>query len=140
MQSIYLFIYLLMLYLTTPVALNLQCPTYHMTLMRAASTYSLAKVIHDGLKHQNWTCRSQDGQRLSREEAIAIPQTKPETRDSIAAMLLPVAWPKRPPNVMMGDRQAKYKNIHEAMHCRASASFMSDQYLYSEQNAVHKQL
>ena len=69
-----------------------------------------------------------------------IPQTKPETRDSIAAMLLPVAWPKRPPNVMMGDRQAKYKNIHEAMHCRASASLMSDQYLYSEQNAVHKQL
>ena len=69
-----------------------------------------------------------------------IPHTKPDTRDSRAAMLLPVAWPNRPPNVMMGERQAKYKKIHEAMHCRASASLKSDQYLYSEQNAVCKQL
>jgi len=49
-------------------------------------------------------------------------------------MLLPVAWPKRPPNVIMGDRQAKYKKIQEAMHCRASASLKSDQYL----NNKHK--
>jgi hypothetical protein len=47
-------------------------------------------------------------------------------------MLFPVAWPKRPPNVIIGDRQAKYRKIQEAMHCRASASLKSGQYLNNE--------
>ena len=56
-----------------------------------------------------------------------IPHTKPETRDSIAAMFFPVASLKRPPKVMIGDRQAKYKKIKLAMHCSARASLKSDQ-------------
>lgn len=58
-----------------------------------------------------------------------MPQTKPETKDSIAAMLFPVAVPSNPPKVMIGDKQAKYKNIQEATHCIANASLKSDQYL-----------
>lgn len=45
-----------------------------------------------------------------------IPQTNPETKDSMAAIFFPVASLKRPPNVIIGDRQAKYKNINDAMH------------------------
>jgi hypothetical protein len=51
-------------------------------------------------------------------------------------MLLPVAWPNRPPNVIIGDRQAKYRKIQEAMHCRASASLKSDQYLNNEHENI----
>lgn len=57
-----------------------------------------------------------------------IPQIKPETKDSIAAILFPVAEPRRPPNVMIGDKQAKYKNIHDAIHCVLSASLKSEKY------------
>lgn len=57
-----------------------------------------------------------------------IPQTKPDTKDSMAAILLPVALPNSPPNVMIGDKQAKYKNIHDAIHCELRASLKSDQY------------
>lgn len=38
-----------------------------------------------------------------------IPHTNPETRDSIAAMLLFVAFPSKPPKVIMGVKQAKLK-------------------------------
>lgn len=69
-----------------------------------------------------------------------IPHTKPDTKDSIAAMLFPVAWPKRPPNVIMGDRQAKYKKIQEATHCMARASLKSDQYLNNDYKTACKQL
>ena len=50
----------------------------------------------------------------------------------MAAMLLPVASPSSPPNVMMGVRQAKYKNIHEATHWTDKASVKSDKYLVLE--------
>jgi hypothetical protein len=53
---------------------------------------------------------------------------------------LPVAWPKRPPNVIMGERQAKYKKIQEAIHCRASASLKSDQYLNNDYKTTCKWL
>lgn len=36
-----------------------------------------------------------------------MPHTNPETRDSIAAIFLPVASLSRPPNVIMGDKHAK---------------------------------
>jgi hypothetical protein len=40
-----------------------------------------------------------------------IPQTNPDTNDSIAAIFLPVAFDSNPPNVIIGDKQAKYKKI-----------------------------
>src|SRR3954463_15513455 len=43
-------------------------------------------------------------------------------------MLLCVGFPSKPPNVMMGVRQAKYKNIQLAKHWLAMASVKSDQY------------
>lgn len=45
-----------------------------------------------------------------------IPQTKPETNDSMAAIFFPVASPNKPPNVIIGERQAKYRKIKEATH------------------------
>jgi len=45
-----------------------------------------------------------------------MPQTKPETSDSIAAMFFPVASLRRPPKVMIGDKQAKYKKMKDATH------------------------
>jgi len=45
-----------------------------------------------------------------------MPQTNPETSDSIAAIFFPVASLRRPPKVIMGDKQAKYKKIKEATH------------------------
>jgi len=45
-----------------------------------------------------------------------MPQTKPETSDSMAAIFLPVASLRRPPNVMMGDKQAKYRKKKDATH------------------------
>lgn len=45
-----------------------------------------------------------------------IPHTKPETSDSIAAIFFPVASLRRPPKVIMGDKQAKYKKMNEATH------------------------
>jgi hypothetical protein len=62
-------------------------------------------------------------------KAYVTPTTAPETKDSIAAMLLPVASPSNPPNVMIGVRQAKYRKIQEAMHWSDSASVKSDTYL-----------
>ena len=54
------------------------------------------------------------------------PTIKPDTKDSIAAILLLVASPSNPPNVMIGVRQAKYMKIIEAIHCTAIASLKSD--------------
>jgi len=41
------------------------------------------------------------------------PTMNPDTRDSIAAILLSVASPSNPPNVIIGVRQAKYMKIIE---------------------------
>lgn len=50
----------------------------------------------------------------------AIPQTtphrKPEQRDSMVPKRFSVASPSRPPNVMMGVKQAKYMNVKAARH------------------------
>lgn len=55
-----------------------------------------------------------------------MPQTKPETSDSIAAMFFPVASLSNPPKVIMGDKQAKYKKMKDATHWSARASLKSD--------------
>lgn len=57
-----------------------------------------------------------------------MPQIKPDTSDSMAAILFPVTPPNSPPNVIIGERQAKYRNIQEATHCRFNASLKSDLY------------
>jgi hypothetical protein len=41
---------------------------------------------------------------------------QPDKRDDMAAMCWPVLWPNRPPNVTIGERQAKNRNTIEAMH------------------------
>lgn len=46
--------------------------------------------------------------------------------DNQLTILLPVASPRRPPKVIMGVRQAKYRKIIEAIDCRAKASVKSD--------------
>ncbi len=43
-------------------------------------------------------------------------------------MLFPVAEPSRPPKVMIGVRQAKYRKKMEAIDWRTKASLKSDQY------------
>lgn len=48
----------------------------------------------------------------------------------MAAMLLCVALPSNPPNVIIGVRQAKYRKSQEARHCVDKASLKSDQYLH----------
>ncbi len=41
-------------------------------------------------------------------------------------ILLSVAAPSRPPNVMIGVRQAKYMKKMDAMHCTCNTSLKSD--------------
>ena len=55
-----------------------------------------------------------------------IPTIKPDTKDSIAAILLSVASPSNPPNVIIGVRHAKYMKIIDAIHCTARASLKSE--------------
>uniref|UniRef100_A0A182J676 Uncharacterized protein n=1 Tax=Anopheles atroparvus TaxID=41427 RepID=A0A182J676_ANOAO len=60
-----------------------------------------------------------------------MPHTNPDTSDSIAAILFPVAVPSSPPNVMIGERQAKppkSRPVRErpaSSRCRCSSSSSS---------------
>ena len=54
---------------------------------------------------------------------------QPAHSDSSAARWFSVASPKSPPNVMIGDSEAKYKKAIEARHWMEAPSVKSDQYL-----------
>ena len=53
----------------------------------------------------------------------------PAHSDSSAAKWFPVASPSNPPKVIIGDREAKYKNVIDAILWTAKASVKSDLYL-----------
>jgi hypothetical protein len=50
----------------------------------------------------------------------------PAQRDSSAARRFSVASPNSPPKVIIGDKEAKYKNVIDAMLWTAKASVKSD--------------
>jgi hypothetical protein len=50
-----------------------------------------------------------------KSEETYIPQRHPAQRDSRAAKRFSVTSPSKPPKVMIGDREAKYKNVIDAI-------------------------